>query len=76
MAWTSVLETVAQDVRYGLPRIAAIAALEGLLVGPTSLDPATFVTSAVLFSLVAAAACAIPAWRATRIDPAVALRSE
>jgi predicted permease len=55
---------------------AAVRSLEGLLFGLTPLDPATFLTSALLFSLVATAACAIPALRATRIDPAVALRSE
>jgi len=56
--------------------MAWTSVLEGVLFGLTALDPATFVTSATLFSLVAAAACAIPAWGATRIDPAVALRSE
>jgi putative ABC transport system permease protein len=47
-----------------------------LLVGVEPLDPVTFVAVAVMLTLTAALAIAAPAWRATQIDPAAALRSE
>ena len=50
--------------------------LQGLLYGVTPLDRLTFATVAVVFTLVAAGAAAVPARRAMRVDPAVALRHE
>lgn len=50
--------------------------LESLLVGVTPTDPLTFVSIVALFALVSAAACWIPAARAARVDPLVALRQE
>lgn len=56
---------------FGLSRV-----LGTLLVQVTPTDPATFTTITVILTAVAIAACLIPARRATRVDPLVALRSE
>jgi putative ABC transport system permease protein len=50
--------------------------LEGMLFGLTPLDARTFVGVSLLFALVAALASSVPACRATRVDPVVALRRE
>jgi predicted permease len=51
-------------------------ALAAVLVQVTPRDPATFASISILLMLVAIAACVIPARRATRVDPLVALRTE
>jgi len=50
--------------------------MESLLFGVKANDPATFGAVAAVLAAVALVACSIPAIRATRIDPAVALRTE
>src|SRR5262249_53132249 len=50
--------------------------LSKLIYGVSPADPLTFAAVAVLLSIVAAIACAIPGYRATRVHPLVALRDE
>jgi putative ABC transport system permease protein len=67
----------AAGAAIGLVAAAALTRyLEGLLFGLTPQDPVTFAAVVALLALVAAAASYIPARRALRVDPLVALRDE
>jgi len=49
--------------------------IRGLLFGIAPHDPATFIAVAVLMAAIGIGACWIPALRAARVDPAIAMRS-
>jgi putative ABC transport system permease protein len=71
------LRPVAVGLLLGLAAAAASAeVLASLLFGITPRDPGTFGAVSAVLAASAVAACLIPAWRASRIDPAVTLRSE
>ncbi|HKQ73669.1 MAG TPA: ABC transporter permease, partial [Blastocatellia bacterium] len=50
--------------------------LSQMLYGVSPTDPATFTIIASLLMAVALLACFVPAWRASKVDPLVALRHE
>jgi predicted permease len=54
----------------------AVRLIHSMLYQTEPLDPAVFMTVTALLMLVAALACIIPAWRASRLDPMQALRTE
>jgi putative ABC transport system permease protein len=56
---------------FGLTR-----SIQSLIFGIAPNDPLTFATVALVLSTVALIACGVPAWRAARIDPILALRQE
>ncbi len=66
-------------IGLGVGLAAAFAAarlLSKMLFGVRSTDPATYVAVALSLGLVALLACYLPARRAMRVDPLIALRSE
>ena len=50
--------------------------LQGLLFGVAPNDPVTLGAVALIIGSVGVAACLLPAMRAAKVDPAIALRSE
>ena len=60
----------------GLASWFASVAVQSLLFDTTVRSAVPFAAAAVLLAVVALCASAIPAWRATRVDPAIALRAE
>jgi len=61
----------------GLAASAAAARLiRSLLYGTQPFDPVVFVVVAIALLMVATFACIVPAWRASRLDPMEALRTE
>jgi ABC-type lipoprotein release transport system permease subunit len=56
--------------------VEAVRLIQSMLYGTRPLDPAIFVAVAAMLLAMAALACLVPAWRASRIDPMQALRTE
>jgi putative ABC transport system permease protein len=71
------LKLVLTGLAIGVALSAALSRfLESLLVNTGALDPFAFASASFLLVAVAALACYIPARRAMRVDPIVALRYE
>jgi len=77
MVLSQALRPVILGVAIGLPAAAAATrVLSSLLYQVTATDPVTFLAVPAILLLVSVAAIHIPARRATRIDPMVALRCD
>jgi ABC-type antimicrobial peptide transport system permease subunit len=82
---TQVLEKVLADglrpaligLALGLPASAAtVDLIKSMLYKTEPIDPAVFATVAITLLCIAVIACIVPAWRASRLDPMQALRTE
>jgi predicted permease len=69
MTWTAVGACIGIGLALAVTRL-----LSWFLYGVSPADPITFVSVALLLGLVACAAALVPAVRASRVDPLVALR--
>ncbi|HTS62147.1 MAG TPA: FtsX-like permease family protein [Candidatus Acidoferrales bacterium] len=63
--------TIGLGAAYGLTRL-----LKSMLFGVTANDPATLIAASAALVMAALAARFLPACRAARVDPVIALRSE
>ncbi len=74
---SQALGPVGVGVLAGLLGAAALTrTMSSVLFGVAATDAFTFVSAPVVLILVAIVACIVPAWRAARVDPVQALRSE
>jgi ABC-type antimicrobial peptide transport system permease subunit len=77
MVFRESLGLVLAGLALGLPLVLAVSRLiSGMLFGISANDPATLAVAAIVLTVVAAVSGYVPAWRASHVDPLVALRYE
>jgi predicted lysophospholipase L1 biosynthesis ABC-type transport system permease subunit len=77
LVWLQGVRLVLWGIAIGMAAAWALTrAMRHLVAGISTSDPVTYCTVAILLSLVALLACWIPARRAMRVDPMLALRHE
>ena len=77
MVWLQGMRPVALGIGAGLIASLALSRLlTSLLFGVHAADPVTLGSVAAILMVVTGAACYVPALRATRVDPAIAMRHE
>jgi putative ABC transport system permease protein len=74
---TSGMRFTAIGIAAGLlGALAAASVLSSVLVGVSATDPFTLAAVTIVLAIVSTVACYLPARRAMRVDPAIALRQE
>ena len=74
---SSASVVIGSGVAIGLVLAALVSrSITAFLFGVQPIDPITFVLVPIVLSATAAIAIAAPAWRAARVDPVVAFRTE
>ena len=77
MVFAQGMRQMALGLAIGLAAAFGVTRVIGaLLVGVSPTDPITFGSVALVLTLAAVTGCAVPARRAMRVDPAVALRHQ
>jgi putative ABC transport system permease protein len=74
--WQGMKPTIAGIVLGLAGSLATTRLVQTMLYDVKPSDPIVVVSVVVLLVMIALAACFVPAWRATRIDPVAALRAE
>ena len=76
IVFSTTLASVASGIAVGLGLTLALNRILEKLASGNSRDPFILLLGALLLALVSGIACAIPAWRAAKVDPMTALRCE